>query len=69
MRDKRIHVLMDEAELKALDAWRFANKIGSRGEAVRRLVFAGVIATAPGVVSRLSINDLIGMTTQGQGQS
>jgi len=50
MRDKRIHVLMDEAELKALDEWRFAHKIASRGDAVRQLVYAGVVLTTPGVV-------------------
>lgn len=37
----RIHVLMSDEELKALDEWRYANKIASRGEAVRRLVMRG----------------------------
>lgn len=39
----RIHVLMSDEELKALDEWRYANKIASRGEAVRQLVYRGVV--------------------------
>ena len=31
------HVLMTPSEVKAIDDWRFANRIGSRGEAIRNL--------------------------------
>jgi hypothetical protein len=39
---ERIQVLMTPSELEALDDWAFANRIRSRGEAVRRLVEAGL---------------------------
>jgi hypothetical protein len=32
------HLLMAPSEVEAIDTWRFANRIGSRGEAIRRLV-------------------------------
>ena len=39
---ERIHVLMDQAEVKDIDDWSFAQRIRSRGEAVRRLVARGL---------------------------
>ena len=38
----RIPVLMTPSELSALDDWAFANRVRSRGEAIRRLVQAGM---------------------------
>jgi metal-responsive CopG/Arc/MetJ family transcriptional regulator len=35
---QRVHLLMSAAELQAVDDWSFANRIRSRGEAVRRLI-------------------------------
>ena len=40
----RIPVLMTPSELNALDDWAFANRVRSRGEAIRRLVEAGIRA-------------------------
>lgn len=37
LKDQRIHVLMTEAEVAAIDDWAFAHRIKSRGEAMRRL--------------------------------
>lgn len=31
------HLLMTPTEVKDIDDWRFANRIGSRGEAIRQL--------------------------------
>lgn len=42
LRENRVAVMMSNAELAALDDWRFQNRIGSRGEAVRRLIDAGI---------------------------
>jgi hypothetical protein len=39
---ERIQVLMTPDELEALDDWAFANRIRSRGEAIRRLIEAGL---------------------------
>jgi hypothetical protein len=44
-RTERIPLLMTPSELKALDDWAFANRIRSRGEAIRRLIEAGLNAT------------------------
>jgi hypothetical protein len=42
--NKRLPLLLTEAELKAVDEWRFANKIASRNEAVRLLIKRGLKA-------------------------
>jgi hypothetical protein len=39
---ERIQVLMTPSEVSALDDWAFANRIRSRGEAIRRLIEAGL---------------------------
>ena len=41
-KDQRIPVMMTAAEVKAIDDWSFANRIRSRGEAVRQLVKKGL---------------------------
>lgn len=40
---QRLHVKISEEELRAIDDWRFENRIPSRSEAVRRLCQMGVI--------------------------
>ena len=44
-RTERIPLLMAPSEVKALDDWAFANRIRSRGEAIRQLIEAGLKAT------------------------
>lgn len=41
-KDKRIPLLLTEAEAKAVDDWRYANKIASRNEALRMLIKMGL---------------------------
>lgn len=41
-------MLLTDDELAALDDWRFARRIGSRSEAIRQLIAAGIEATAAG---------------------
>src|ERR1051325_11645669 len=43
-RTERVPLLMTPSEVKALDDWAFANRIRSRGEAIRRLMEAGLSA-------------------------
>jgi hypothetical protein len=45
-RTERIPLLMTPSEVKALDDWAFANRIRSRGEAIRRLIEAGLSKTS-----------------------
>lgn len=35
--------MMSKSELEMIDDWSFANRIRSRGEAIRRLVTAGMV--------------------------
>lgn len=42
-RDKRVPIMFSAEELEMIDDWRFANRIGTRAEAVRRLVTAGMV--------------------------
>lgn len=45
-RDKteRLHVLISDEELTVIDNWRFANRVPTRGDAVRRLIQVGLRA-------------------------
>jgi hypothetical protein len=47
MKTERITTMMTPSEVKALDDWAFANRIRSRGEAIRRLIEAGLSAKKP----------------------
>jgi hypothetical protein len=44
LRDQRVPVMMTASELKAVDDWSFAQRIRSRGDAIRRLIQAGLEA-------------------------
>lgn len=57
MKTNRIHVLMSDEELAAIDKWRFDNHVGSRGEAVRRLCAAGAMVLVDGAVRVVETND------------
>lgn len=39
---ERLHMLISPAELDAIDDWRFKSRLGTRAEAVRRLVQIGL---------------------------
>ena len=54
LKTERIQVLMTPRELEALDNWAFANRIRSRGEAVRRLIDDGLGKAQPGAPSSRS---------------
>ena len=43
-RGERLQVMLSEAELKALDDWRFARRMPSRASAVRELLKRGLSA-------------------------
>lgn len=47
--------MMSEAELQSVDDWRYANRIATRSEAIRRLVQSGLAleAVAPRIVEEL----------------
>lgn len=42
MRENRVPVMMSDEELEKIDDWRFARRIGSRSDAIRRLVALGL---------------------------
>jgi hypothetical protein len=44
-KDKRVPLMMTEAELKAVDDWAFERRIRSRGEALRQLIALGLKAS------------------------
>jgi|GEM_PF-1966189 len=41
-RDKRMPVMLSQAELDAIEKYRFENRVATRAEAVRRLVKIGL---------------------------
>jgi hypothetical protein len=42
-KSERIHIALNGAELAAIDDYRFANRIPTRSEAIRRLIEAGLL--------------------------
>jgi len=44
MKTERITTMMTPSDVKTLDDWAFANRIRSRGEAIRRLIERGLAA-------------------------
>ena len=46
IRSERVTIMMAPSELKAVDAWSFEQRIRSRGEAIRRLIQAGLQTSA-----------------------
>ena len=42
--DQRLHLMLSEPEVQAIDDWRFANRVASRSEAIRRLIARGLAA-------------------------
>jgi hypothetical protein len=46
IRDQRVPILFTASELKEVDDWSFAQRIRSRGEAIRRLIALGLKAAA-----------------------
>lgn len=41
-RENRVPIMMSDEEMKAIDDWRFENRIATRSEAIRRLVQVGL---------------------------
>ena len=48
MRTVRLPVMVSPSEAAAIDEYRFANRISTRAEAIRRLIEAGLRAEACG---------------------
>ncbi|TIR87396.1 MAG: hypothetical protein E5X05_01490 [Mesorhizobium sp.] len=46
LRQNRVVMMMSDAELKAVDDWRFQWRIGSRGDAMRKLIQTGLSSEA-----------------------
>lgn len=42
LKDQRVTIMLTPSEYKAVEDWSFANRIRSRGEAIRRLIDAGL---------------------------
>jgi len=45
-KDIRLPVMVTRAEAEAIDSWRFANRVPTRAEAIRRLIELGLKAAA-----------------------
>lgn len=41
-REKRVPIMMSEEEMTAVDDWRFANRVATRSDAIRRLCQMGI---------------------------
>ena len=43
-RTEKLQLMLDDEELKAIDDWRFANRMPSRAAAIRELLRRGMLA-------------------------
>lgn len=43
-KDERLQLLLTKEEREAIEEWRYANKIPSRNEAIRRLIKKGLLS-------------------------
>ena len=41
-RENRVHMMLSNSEMEAIDDWRFANRIATRSDAIRRLCHIGL---------------------------
>ncbi|MGR8919244.1 MAG: hypothetical protein ACU85V_06480 [Gammaproteobacteria bacterium] len=44
-RTEKLQIMLDEDEMKAIDDWRFENRLPSRAAAIRELIRRGLNAT------------------------
>ena len=66
-REERLQVMLTQAELAALDDWRFARRMPSRAAAIRELLKLGLAAEAgPAHLGRTRSTDF-GVTLQDRG--
>jgi hypothetical protein len=60
-KDVRLPVMVSRSDLEAIDGWRYANRVPTRAEAIRRLLELGLKTGPSGVtakeVSRALIKD------------
>ena len=42
LKDQRVTIMLTPSEFKAVEDWSFANRIRSRGEAIRQLIAIGL---------------------------
>lgn len=55
LKDQRVTIMLTPSEFKAVEDWSFANRIRSRGEAIRQLIHRGLSVET----YTESINDLM----------
>lgn len=51
LRNNRVAVMLSDDELQAIDTWRFQNRIGSRGGAMRKMCDIA-ITVAPATITK-----------------
>jgi metal-responsive CopG/Arc/MetJ family transcriptional regulator len=64
-REQRLQIMLTEAELKALDDWRFAKRMPSRASAIRELLKRGLAAEGFEVANDGSRSRDFGVTEAG----
>lgn len=62
-KDVRLPIMVTASEAEAIDEWRFANRIGSRAEAIRRLIAIGLRASS----REGTLNDIWSTAQDGMG--
>ena len=60
LKTERVQILMSAADLKAVDDWAFAQRLRSRGEAIRRLMELGLqtAGKAPDAITPIEVDEV-----------
>jgi hypothetical protein len=61
VRSKRLQIMLALAEVKALDDWRFAERMPNRSSALRELLRRGLIADGFDVAPRANRRSTLGV--------
>jgi hypothetical protein len=68
-RDERLQIMLTEAELSALDDWRFARRMPSRAAAVRELLRLGLASEGVELADGRMKSKDFGVTEGGSGRA
>lgn len=63
-RENRVPIMMSDEEMKAIDDWRFENRIATRSDAIRRLVQIGLRTSKALPLFAIDVADVLDLASE-----
>lgn len=63
-RENRVPIMMSDDEMKAIDDWRFENRIATRSDAIRRLVQVGLRTSKALPLLAIDVADVLDLASE-----